>query len=655
MTSLTKLFEPSKIGKMELRNRAVMAPMGTFSGDEDGSINGRTIDYHVERAKGPGLIICQYTYVCKEAPGGPGVLALWHDKYIPGLERLTKAVHQHGAKIALQIGHHGIQLADPVRQSSGGGEIDVVAPSAIPFIPTGGIPREASKGDIEYLEEAHAEAARRSKEAGFDAVELHAAHGKLPQQFMSPFFNKRTDEYGGSLENRGRFTCEIIQRIRLKLGPDFPILVRMDATEGFEGGYTIDEAVRFAQLFAKAGADAIDVTAGVHWYSVEIPSYLEPVGTLVPLAHTMKKALHVPVIVAWRLNLDLAEQVLQEDKADFVAFGRALLADPELLNKAKDERVEDIRPCIACCNCLDWGRMFERGEKTGRNVQCTVNPALLREKEFVFEPTKSPKKVMVVGGGLAGMQAAGLLAERGHTVEIYERENDLGGQWNIACCDEEKSEAYKPLKRYLVLRLNKTGVKVNLNTIVTSELVRRVNPDTVVLATGAVPATLDVPSADRESVVQAIDVIAGKVQVGERVVVIGGSYRGMEVAYSLAKQGKKVSLVTNRKLGRNEQGRDVNLWIYLSLRNKLIDIGVQLYPNCSVLEIRGNGVSVVSGNELLFFRADNVVLAVGAKSDRKLAEELSELVSEVYTVGDCVEPRTALEAMNEAAEIARQI
>jgi 2,4-dienoyl-CoA reductase-like NADH-dependent reductase (Old Yellow Enzyme family)/thioredoxin reductase len=649
---LTRLFQPGVIGKMELKNRLIMAPMATISHDAEGFIQERTVDYYVERAKGGvGLIIAQSSNALREgrAPGRPGT---WDDKFIPGLRRVSTAVHEAGGKIAWQIAHHGKLYSAWLSRIPRPEEIKVIGPSAVPWVRNGIAPQEATKEDIERIVEGLGEAARRVKEAGFDAVEIHGAHGYMITQWLSPRDNRRTDEYGGSVEKRAKMACEIIARVRKKVGPDFPILFRVSGSHFIEGGATIEDTVRQAPLFVEAGADALHISASeeetTQW---QFLPYMMPDGAIVHLAAAIKKVVNVPVVTVGKIwDPRFAERILEEGKADFIAMGRALLADPELPNKAREGRFDEIRRCIYCNNCLNFAAASENAR--ARGLSCTVNPAVLREKTFILEPTVSPKKVMVVGGGLAGMEAARVLAERGHQVALYERGDKLGGQWNVASALPLKA-GYQSLTQHLLRGLEKSGARIILNKEVTRELVEGERPDVVVIATGANPKTLDVPGAEGKNVVQANDVIMGKALVGERIVVIGGRLVGMEVADLLAKQGKKVYLVTRNKLG--EDGVPLERNVYRALRDRLIEHGVQLFPDSPVYEIRENGVHIEYQRELVFLKADTVILAVGAKPENKLVEELRNAGLVVHTIGDCVQARDAREAIREGAEIGRTI
>jgi len=668
MTELTRLFEPGNIGKMEVKNRIVMAPAGTGAHGPEGEITDKVIEYYVDRAKGGvGFIIAQSSLILKEGlmPGRP---SMYDDKVIPKLRQLADVVHENGAKIAFQIVHHGKLLTAPRDTAPDPSAIKAIAPSAIPrlrrimdaqtlegaggalWVRDNSAPEEATKEDIKRLIDGFAEAARRIKDAGLDAVEIHGGHGYLISQFLSPLDNIRTDEYGGSVEKRARFACEVIEAVRKKVGPDFPVILRISGSDYMEGGINIHDSARQAPLFVEAGADALHISASqqgsIHW---QYPSFLFPKGPLVSDAEIIKKAVKVPVIAVGKLSdLVFAEEVLRQGKADFIAIARGLFADAELVNKAREGRFEDICPCVYCLNCFNLRAHINHVMAHG--IPCTVNPAKQREREFALTPTTTPKKVMVVGGGLAGMEAARTLAERGHEASLYEASDKLGGQWHTASQQPQKKEDYSPLLAYMERGLNKAKVPVKLNTKVTPELVKQAKPDAVVVATGAVPRTLDVEGADGKNVVQAVDVILGKAKVGTKVMVIGGRYLGMEVADALASQGKEVSITTRSLLGR-----DMERNLYLELRNRLIEKRVAIFQNCPLMEIRDSGVYVAFNGDLVFLEADTVVLAVGMESQNQLAESLKDVVPEVHSVGDAVTPRDAMDAIHEGAQIGRDI
>ena len=652
MKHLTKLFESGKIGKLEIKNRIYMAPMVSGTADDKGYVTPRMNDYYVARAKGGvGIISCQSSCILYESRA-PRRLFVYDDKFIPKLRELTTAVHQHGTKVALQVAHWGMVATRHLTGVENPEKIKVLAPSPVLYMPSDNlVPKEATQEDIDRLVAGFAEAARRIKDAGFDAVEIHGAHGRLIGQFLSPLWNKRRDKYGGSGENRARFACEVTSTIRRRVGPDFPIIFRLSGSDFMEGSTTLEDTLRYAPMFVEAGADALHVSASTPGsYDRHFPCYLFPDGNLVHLAEAIKKVVNVPVIAVGKIgDPTFAENVLQQGKADFVAMGRALLADPELPNKAKQGRFDEIRRCIYCNNCL---RGMESAEnETQKHIRCTVNPYLCREGEFEIQSAATRKKVMVVGGGLAGMEAARVLAERGHNVYLYEKDSQLGGQWNIASAPaRDVSGNFASLTRQMVWGLHDAKVNLMLNIEVTAQLVREVKPDAVVVATGAKPKIPDILGIRGRNVVLASEVFRGKAKVGNRVVVVGGNYIGLEVACLLAEQKKRVAVVDQIELGKG-----VEQAVFLTLRNRLIENGVQFFRYSPLVQVLDSGVYINFQNEHLFLKADTVVLAVGVEPVNELLQEVEKLVGEAYVIGDASSPRDAREAIQEGAEIGRKI
>jgi 2,4-dienoyl-CoA reductase-like NADH-dependent reductase (Old Yellow Enzyme family)/NADPH-dependent 2,4-dienoyl-CoA reductase/sulfur reductase-like enzyme len=615
-----------------------MPAIQTRGADEDGFITDRLAGYYEARAKGgAGLVIVQQSFAWPEAKLPRGI-ALWDDKYIAGLSKMAQAIQSHGAKAAIQLGSRGTMQG-----------LQPVAPSPVPTS-WGETPRELTREDIAHYVVAFAEAAYRIRKAGFDGLEIHGAHGHLVSMFLSPYTNRRKDEYGGSIQNRVRFATDIISYIRGKVGPDFPLLFRMNADDFIEGGITPEEAVEQARLLVGAGVDALHVSGSCHetmWDHQ--PTYLYPRGNLVHLAVPIKRVVSVPVITVGKINDPVfAEQILSQEKADFVAMGRALIADPDLPQKAREGRLEDIRHCLYCANCQTYE---QRPRLKDRGFSCTVNPAVLREREFDIKLAPRAKKVMVIGGGLAGMEAASTLAKRGHQVSLYEREDYLGGQWAVAAWPEQKTD-YKTLIPYMEQAMKTAGVSVHLNTIVDRGLVEKEKPDVVIMATGAVPRDFDVeiPEDKKPNILQANDVITGKAKVGNRVVVVGGRHIGMEVAISIAQEGKHVSLVEALELGHG-----LHRNFRAVLRNRLVESGVYIYPCSPAVRITSSGMDVANSGSLLHLEADTVVLAIGTRPERGLVDELKSTGVETHAIGDCAEVRDAMEAINDGAEIGRSV
>jgi len=644
MVRLKHLFSPIKIGSMELRNRIVMPAMGTSQGNPDSSPSDATIGYYAARAKGgAGLIIVEITIVHASSKA-LGILALDDDSLIPPWRELATAVHAHGGKVWPQLAHQGRQ------GSSAATGTPPMAASAIPCPMMKELPKEMTKEDIETIVKAFGEAARRAKEAGLDGVELHGAHGYLICNFISPWSNKRTDEYGGSVMNRLRFPLEILASIRAQCGNDFPVCIRLSCSELLSGGLTPEEVEIMCPILAEAGFDAISITrANYGSFRWIIPPAGTPPGLLAPYTERIKKLVDIPVMVAHRIQDPfVAEHIIAQGKADLACMGRALIADPDLPNKAAAGHFEDIIPCIACNQgCL--GRIFLEQ----RHVSCMFNRTVGEEREMALVPAQKPKKVLVAGGGPGGLEAARVAALRGHQVTLYEKADKVGGQFNLAAIPPAKQEYAKAIQ-YLSTQVRKAGVTVELCREVTPELVDEAKPDVVIVATGGAPIIpTNIPGTDKPNVVTANDVLCGQTTVGDKVVIIGAGEVGCETADYAGERGSRQITIVEMLV---DVALDMIPWTKEFLLERLNGYGVSILTSAKVKEILDDGVVFTrNGNDEAIRGVDNVILAMGAKSVDNLSERVKNKVAEVYAIGDAKEPRRAIDAVHEAYEIARQI
>lgn len=637
-----KLFTPIKIGRMEIQNRIVMPPMTLNFASETGAVNQRVIDYYAERAKGcVGLIIVEAT--CIDSPVGrlddPLQLCIDDDIFIAGFNDLCEVIHETDTKIALQLHHAGRETTLEITQG-----IQPVSASDVYCASTKVKPRPLKTSEVEALVEKYAQSARRAKTAGFDAVEMHSAHGYLIEQFLSPATNKRTDKYGGDLNGRMRFAFEILERTREMVGQNFPVLFRLSAHEYLEGGLTLDDTKIIAKKLQDQGVNCLDISAGTYDSPLEYGStqpMVVPRGFMVHLAEGIKSVVDIPVITVGRINDPVfAEEILLEDRADLVAMGRALVADPFLPLKSMQDKLEDINMCIACMRCSER-------TSSGLRLKCAVNVNVGKEREYRLVPADERKRVLVIGGGPAGMEAARTLALRGHQVVLYEKDR-LGGQLNLASVPPHKEEI-KNLTRYLTTQLKRLQVEVHLGKEPSIEVI---NPDEVIVATGSEPLIPKILGINQSNVVTAWDVLRGTAKTGSAVVVAGGGMIGCETSEYLAKAGKKVKVV--------EVLSDIGLDMESKTRRYLLksfdQLSVEVHTKTRVEEITTNGVKVTDckGNRSLI-AGDTVVLALGACPNRKVVEQLQGKVQGYWLIGDCVKPCKILEAIHDGARVGRKI
>lgn len=664
------LLKPGKIGNMELRNRMVMPGMGTNLAAADGTVSDIIADYYARRANGGvGLII---TEVCCPDPLGrviPGELEITSSGFMPGLSRIPHAVHSGGAKICLQLSHGGCFASESVtgRQP--------VSPSGVGTLQLpNDTPREMTKEEIKELIEKYGLAAQRARQCKFDGVELHGAHGYMPLQFLSAYTNRRTDEYGGSLENRARFALETIESIRKHAGKDFALIYRLSADEDVPNGVTIEEACTFAKWAEEAGVDAIHVTAGT-WdsrlqtyldvmagkvspegkrlshgvaTSMWVPPNYTPRGSLVPLAAQIKKHVTIPVIAVCSITPEMAEDIIGKGDADFVSMGRQTIADPDYPSKIYAGKPESIRRCLRCNECL--GHVMD-----SCGITCAVNPEAGKEHECFtkLKPAANKKKVAVVGSGPAGMEATLTAVERGHDVTLFEKDDRLGGALYYVSIPDFKVD-YKDYMNYIVNAVKNCGAKIVTGTKVDAALIEKNNFEAVIVATGASTFKPNIEGTDDETILDPLDVLDGNIPEGKDIIVCGAGLVGCEVAMFLAEKGKNVTMIDMLE----EAAPDLTIYTRWVLNSKLAELGIKSKLGHTIVKMTGKNVGCVKDGEKVEFTGDAVVCALGLKSRRELSEELEERFGnslDIITVGDAVSPRKILQAVHEGFHAARRI
>ena len=639
------LFQPIRLGAITLKNRLAMAQMTMNYATQEGFATERLIRYYLERARGGvGVIFMEGTFFTSEGRGYRNQLGLSSDCHAEALRKLTDEVHElkEEVKIFIQIHHAGARASSKVTG------LQPVAPSALPAYPGAEMPRALSRDEIQRLVEAHVVAAERAQKAGFDGVDIHCAHGYLIPGFFSPLTNRRSDAYGGDLKGRTRFLREVVRGIKDRLGAKFPLTIKVSGDEYIEGGLDIEKMTEIALVAQEEGIDGITVSAGtvggkkkedlreLHKVLRTMPMMTEP-GCLVPLAEKMKKALRIPVITVGRIHRPaLAEEILAHGKADMVAMGRALLADPQLPRKALEGREDEIRPCIGC-NEGCYKRILLQ-----EDIQCSVNPLLGREAEVSLDRTTSPKKIFVLGGGPAGLEASNAAFEKGHDVVLVEKEKRLGGQLNLASIPPGRGEIER-FKTFLIDRLRRSGVKVVLGQENPRDLIEGNRPDVLILATGARPRVFPIPGLDMGRTVTAWDVLSGVAKVEEPALVLGAGLVGCETADFLSEQGKKVFLV--EILPEMGTGADGDTKAYFNL--KFLKNDVEVLTSTEVIRFEGSLAVLKRGEEVLRREAKTVIFAVGAVPEEGSFVERVSFVPKVIRVGDCVKPRRILDAVRE--------
>lgn len=637
------MFQPINIGSVTVPNRFVVPPMGNNYANTDGTMSDRSAAYYAARAKGGfGLITIESTVVYKEAKGGPRKPCLFSDDVIPSFKKVADAIHANGAVASIQLQHAG-----PEGDSALTG-YPLKAASAI--APSNGreVPVAISKEEIYKLIEAYGDAAARAQKAGIDMVEVHCAHGYLVSTFISSRTNNRTDEFGGCFENRMRLPRLIIENIRKKTGGKMPILCRINASDDIEGGQTVQDAATVAMYLAEeCGVDALHVSRAVHVHDefMWAPGGVHG-GFSAPLVTEIKRAVNIPIITVGRYTEpQYAELMVREGRTDLVAFGRQSLADPEMPNKARDGKLEYMTPCIGCLlGCVPY--MFQ-----GKPITCAVNPACGREAEI--KPAEVKKNVVVVGGGPGGLYAARLCAQRGHKVTLLEKSDHLGGNFHLAAFPAEKGDITSVVRSYIV-RAEEAGVEIKLNTEATVEMLKEMAPDAVIFASGSIPLILNIPGLKDCGYITAQDMLAGKQEVGEKALVVGGGMVGCEAAQFLCERNHKVSIIEMKDTIAGDVSKENRVMIFDDFKRH----GVELVPGAKVTEFFKDGVSYAlkdgSTGELRGF--DNIILAMGSRSYNPLNDEVSKFIPQTFVIGEAFKaPGSALTATTDAFNAALEI
>ncbi|WP_415967332.1 FAD-dependent oxidoreductase [Faecalitalea cylindroides] len=635
------LLSPIKIRGLELKNRIILPAMGTRMASEKGEITDRLIAYHAARAKGGcGLNIVEVAAVHR--PSSPAHFVwICEDSLIEGHKKLTDAIHENGGKAGIQLWQGGLAVSmDPSAQ--------ILLPSDMNLgqytIP--GITLE----QIKEIVFCYGQAARRAVEAGYDCIEFHLAHNYLPHSFLSGGLNHRTDEYGGSFENRCRFPLEVIDAIRNNIPEDMPLFIRIDAHDDFlEKGLTIEEVIDFCNIAKNHGVDVLDVSRGNILTAAtiyEVPPIDVPQGFNIENASRIRKETNMLTIGVGRINHeDVAEKLLAEDKVDMVVMGRAQLADPELVNKLKEGRTQDIIHCIGC----DQGCYDGFTDVVNREfITCMRNPNIGHEAEHTFTKTENPKHVWIVGGGVGGMEAAKVLKELGHEPEIFEASDHLGGQFIIAGKAPEKKEMEDATIE--MAKQTERICKIHLNTKVTPEMIEEKKPDHVIIATGALPIALRLDGEDQIHHVQANDVLMGKEKLSGYIAIIGGGLVGLEAADYLATQGCKVTVLEMK----DKIGADLGSLRQIAVMMKMNQLKVELKPSSKVNSLSKEGVVLESGQTI---PCEHVVYAVGSKSvdNSELCSMMDKLSIPYQIIGDAKAARRALNAIEEGYYAAMEV
>ncbi len=634
------MFSPVKIGTVQIKNRFAVPPMGNNFANTDGTLSERSKAYYGARAKGGfGLITIESTVVYEKAKGGPRKPCLFSDSTVDSFKMVADECHKYGAKVSIQLQHAGpegnskltgypLQAASPIAAALGRE-----------------VPEGISNEEVYQLIECYGDAAARAQKAGIDMVEVHCAHGYLVSTFISARTNNRLDEFGGCFENRMRLPRLIIENIRKKTGGTLPILCRINGSDEVDGGQSAQDAAAVAAYLEEAcGVDAIHVSRAVHLHDefMWAPGVVHG-GFNAPFFTEVKKAVTVPVIAVGRFTEpQYAELAVREGRADIIAFGRQSIADPELPKKALEGRLGELTPCIGCLlGCVP--NMFK-----GEPIRCLVNPTVGREAEIV--PAETKKKVAVIGGGPGGLYAAYIAALRGHDVTLFEKADQLGGNFRIAAYPPGKGDITAAI-RNMIVKCQLNGVEIKTNTEVTPELLKEFKPDAAILATGSTPLILPIKGLSECGFITAHDMLDGKAQIGAKALVVGGGMVGCEAAEFLAERGHQVAVIEMKDVIGADVVPENKPFLFANFDKHHVD----LRPGAKVSEFFTDGVSyaLADGTEGELRGFDNIILAMGSRSYNPLEETVKEFVPEVIVIGEAVKsPGNACISTGEALNAA---
>ncbi len=626
------LFSPYRIKGHTLKNRIVMPALASFLFDEDGSVTDKAIDHYRLRASaGLSMLIVEAASVAPEGIVSPHQARIFDDRFVGDLSKIADVIKSEGVVAGIQLHHSGRQTSPRVIRRN------PVAPSPLPC-PT--IKSEVDPLSIEEIKQIvlkFGDAAERAVRAGFDLIEIHGAHGYLINQFLSRFSNIREDEYGGNLEGRTRFAKEVVQEVRKRVGNEIPISFKISVQEFVPNGIDVSEGIEILKILVDTGIDIVQVSAGndatPEWICQ--PMYMKK-ACLAESAFKIKQAVDITVMTVGRINDPvIAEDIIASGKADLVCIGRGILADPEMPKKAKEGRLNEIRKCIACNTCME--SIFRSGR-----IECMVNPELGREKEVPVHSASSSKKIMVVGGGPAGLNVSWVAAKRGHHVTLFERKNVLGGQFAIGAMSVYKREI-NGLIEFHKRQVDRHGVECRLNHNITLNDVLKEKPDVVVLATGSRPVFPPVTGIDGRIVTVALDVLADGSPERFSTVVVGGGSTGCETALYLAEAGCPVTIVEEMpKLAATLESITRKVLI-----GKLRECGIDIKTGCKLTEIKEDGVLLRFENDVFFIEAQRVVMATGNVPNTELYDQIKDIGLEVHRIGDCLKVRNAKDAIYE--------